>query len=422
MFKYAPEDIIDEIKKKQMPVIIYGVGVVGKVLLDFCEKEDIAVECFCDGNKKVAQSEFCGKEVIFTPNLKARYKDAIFLISVAAIKDTVDLLQDLGFSHWYAGGLLLNNADYSQGQNQIDYVKYAVETCVLCHQAYLNPEEIFFRSLDFIITERCTLRCKDCSNLMQYYEHPKDCDINILLKSLDVFCSIIDKVLEFRIIGGEALLNKDWPIIVEKLTNEPKVKRVVLYTNGTIVPNGKYIRYLKHSKILFNITNYGGLSRKINELTRTLEENKIAYYVVTTDEWLDCAAITPHIRGSEESQKFFRMCCAKNMPTLSEGKLFRCPYSANAFRLKAVPDNKDDYVDLFRLQLDAAHICQAKEKVQNYILHKDFLKTCDYCNGRPLSGLEVDPPVGTVQPALQINKPREYYRYTTGQEINQAGE
>jgi hypothetical protein len=404
----SKEDIINEIKSKQLPVIICGAGIVGKTLLSICKDEGIEVECFCDSSKKVAQSNFCDMEVIYTPYLKTRYKDAIFIISVAAIKDVVDLLHSLGFSNWYAGGLLLKDLDVSQNRPDasLDYTKFAIENCILCHDGYLNPNKLFLRSIDLIITERCSLRCRDCSNLMQYYEKPKNCDTDMLLKSIDVFCKVIDEVMDFRVIGGDVFMNKEWPIIIKRLTDEPKAKRVVLYTNGTIVPNEKHISYLKHDKVLVIITDYGVLSKKLVELKQILETNKIAYHVLKVTEWLDCAAITPHNRGVDGNREIFKICCAKNMATLSDGKLFRCPYSANAARLSAVPYFKNDYIDLFQEPLDEAGILETKNKVRDYLLHKDYLETCDFCNGRPLSGPE-------VEPAVQVDKPLKYHKYAT---------
>ena len=31
--------------------------------------------------------------------------------------------------------------------------------------------------MDVVITERCSLKCKDCANLMQYYEKPQNSDL-----------------------------------------------------------------------------------------------------------------------------------------------------------------------------------------------------------------------------------------------------
>ena len=86
------------------------------------------------------------------------------------------------------------------------------------------------------------------------------------------------------------------------------------------------------------------------------------------------------------------------------GGMYRCPYVANAVRLSAVPDNKNDYIDLLQEPLDMANIRETKNKVRDYILHKDYLETCDYYNGRSLSGPE-------VQPAIQADKPFVYQKY-----------
>lgn len=413
--KTSKKDIIKEIKDKQLPVIICGAGIVGKTLLSICKDEGIAVECFCDSSQKVAGSNFCGLEVIYTPDLKTKYQDAIFLISVAAIKDVVGLLHDLGFSDWYAGGLLLKDLDVSQSRLKtaaIDYPKFAIESCILCHDGYLNTDKLFLRSIDLIITERCSLRCQNCSNLAQYYENPKDCDTEMLLKSIDVFCNIFDEVMEFRLIGGDIFMNQEWPVIVKRLIKEPKVKRVVLYTNGTLIPNQKHTPLLKDDKVLVVISDYGSLSRNLARLKQMFEQNKIAYHVLEVGEWLDCAAIKSRHRSPDQNKQIYKICCAKNMATLSDGKLFRCPYAANAARLQAVPDYKNDYIDLFQESLDSASIGKTKNKVRDYLLNKDYLETCDFCNGRPLSGPE-------VPPAVQVAKPLPYHKYLVkGQKSN----
>ncbi len=402
------ENMLNEIRSSKLPVIINGAGVVGETLLSFCEKEGIKVDCFCDNSKKVSQSNFCGMEVIHMPDLKTRYDDAIVLISSASIKDVVDTLDDLGFSHWYSGGVLLKDSDVSQKEPLIDRTKFAVESCILCHNGYLNPDKLFIRSIDLIITERCSLRCKDCSNLMQYYENPKDCDTNMLLKSIDAFCTFVDEVMEFRVLGGEVFMNKQWPTIVNRLAEEPKVKRVVLYSNGTILPSRESLPTLENNKVIVTVSDYGSLSRKVNELKQLFEENKISYSILKFDDWLDCSTIKSHNRDAEQNKKLYQVCCAKNMLTLSDGKLFSCPYAANASRLQAVPDYKSDYIDLFQEPL--VSIGGMKNKIKNYILHKEYLKTCDYCNGRPLSGKE-------VQPSVQIDKPLKYHKY--GVKINE---
>jgi len=344
--------------------------------------------------------------VLYTPDLKQRFEDATILISVASIKDVVELLGSMGFTNWHAGGLLLKDMDVDQdGEDPaLDYTKFAVENCILCHDGYLHPDKLFLRSIDLIITERCSLKCRDCSNLTQYYEHPKDLDTDMLLRSIDVFCGIVDEVMDFRILGGDALMNKRWPFIVERLTGEPRARRVVLYTNGTIVPQDEGIPSLRDPKVLVIITDYGKLSRKLAELKRLLRDERVAHHVLQVDDWLDCSAITPHHRTVEQAQDVYAKCCAKNMLTLSSGKLFRCPYAANAHRLRAVPDCETDYVDIFAEPTDAQNLAAAKRKVRDYVLRDEVLETCDFCNGRPLSGKE-------TEVAVQTKTPLPFHKY-----------
>lgn len=399
--------IIQEIKEKNLPVIICGAGIVGETLLSICEKEGIKVDSFCDNSKKTAGTNFCGLKVHYMPELKSIYDNAVLLLSVAAIKDVVDLINDLGYENWYSGSYLLKGMELSQDDDfSIDYKKFAIDNCIVCHEGFLNSEKIFFRSIDLIITEKCSLKCVDCSNLMQYYENPQNCDTEMLLKSIDLFCEAVDEVMEFRIIGGETFMNKEWPIIVEKLVDEPKIRRIVLYTNSTIVPNKKYIKLLQHKKVLIIATDYGNnLSKKLTELKNLFEENKISHHILKFDEWLDCSSILQHNRTHQGNMEIFKQCCAKNMATLSDGKIFRCPYAANANRLKAVPDFRTDYVDLFEEKSDKRNLFETRKHIKDYMFRQKYLVTCDFCPGRPLSGI-------AVKPAVQVVKPLEYNKFT----------
>ena len=64
------------------------------------------------------------------------------------------------------------------------------------------------KHLDLVLTEKCSLKFKDCSNLMQYYAKPIDEDYVNLIKGLDKFMNSVDFVNEIRFIGGEPLLYK----------------------------------------------------------------------------------------------------------------------------------------------------------------------------------------------------------------------
>jgi hypothetical protein len=236
---------------------------------------------------------------------------------------------------------------------------------------------------------------------MQYYKKPRDCDTKDLLKSIDRFCALIDEVNEFRIIGGEPFMNREFHLLTDKIINEPKVKKIVFYTNGTIIPNSTQLKSLMNKKVLIIITDYGALSKNIEGLTQTLRQKHIAFYAQKAHGWTDCSGITKHNRSSAQNTEIFRNCCAKNTVTLSEGKLYRCPFSANADRLLAVPRQENDFVDILYWKKGSEGIDEKRREIKDLLLNKHFLKVCDYCTGRSFMASE-------IAPAVQTRAPLEY--------------
>ena len=47
-----------------------------------------------------------------------------------------------------------------------------------------KERELKVDSIDLMLTEKCSLKCKDCSNLMQFYAKPVDEDFEIVIKTL----------------------------------------------------------------------------------------------------------------------------------------------------------------------------------------------------------------------------------------------
>jgi Radical SAM superfamily len=394
-------ELLDRLRRTAKPIVLSGAGIVGEAVLELCRAQGIEIAGVCDGSTKVAGTRFHGFEVIHTTRLRERYGDTLVLISVAAIKDVVDLLRCQGFDDWVAAGPLLESQAGGL-DSATDARAFAVETCILCHAGYLYPEKAFLRSVDLIITERCSLKCKDCANLMQYYDRPQNVPTELLFHSIDTLCGALDEIMELRIIGGDAFMNKDWPQIAARALATDKIKRVVVYTNGTIVPKAEHAQLLRHPKVITVVTDYGPLSRDLARLKTYFAEHGVAHRILQVDSWLDCARIERRDRQAADKERIYRECCAKNMLSLSEGRLFRCPFAANADRLAAVPDVADDYVDIHAAIPGGS--AELRRRIMDYALRDRPLGTCDYCSGRPLAGTE-------VAPAVQVAAALPYRRY-----------
>lgn len=402
--QYMTSDrILDEINRLQIPVIIFGVGIVGKTLLKFCQKNNIEIDSFCDNSHAKSKEVIDGKSVVFTQNINNKYKEAIILITAADIRDVVVQLDSLGDFRLYSGAELLKSVDLEklELEDKLDFVKYAVETCVLCHESYLCTNKLFLRSVDVVITEKCSMRCQDCANLMQYYTHPVDCDLSKTIESIDNLWKVVDEVNEFRVIGGEPFMNKNWFKVVDRLINDDKVKKVIIYTNGTIVPKEEHAKFLANDKLIVFITDYGYLSKNISNFEAYLLEHNISYYIRKASGWTRCGIIKKHNRNIDELEYVFMNCCAKNLITLIDGLLYRCPFIANANRLGALPDDSSNYFDLSLLNDDIESIEKYKNELRAYLYDISYLNACNYCKGRFLSDPE-------IEPAIQSDFPIEY--------------
>lgn len=390
-------ELIESIKSNKLPVIIFGASTVGEVLSHHLEEQGITVTAFTENQAHKTEQSFCGIEVIHTSKLQERFKDAHFIISAADIEDVIHQLNELGFYHTHAAGILIQNIDLEKRAYSapVDFVEFAVSACITCHDSFLSPETISLRSVDIMVTEKCSLKCTDCSNLMQYFKEPVHYQLEEMLQSVETLCASVDSIHEFRVIGGEPLMNKNVYGVIEKLSSISKVKRVVIYTNGSIPINMKYIDILQNPKVILMITSYGHLSKNLSKMESVCDEYKITYHTRPAQGWTDSSKIAQHHRDTKTQNKIFQSCCAKSLYTLSEGELHRCPFSANAARLGAIPDYKNDYINL----LDPAIVSSGnRNRMQQFTSNMtEALSACDFCNGRPLDDPQITPGIQTKE-------------------------
>ena len=377
------------------PVIICGADTVGRVLFDVCKEIGLNVVGFADYKPSLTGTMFCGLKVYYTPNMPKKFKDATYLISVMTIRDVVETLHSQGIDNLIAGGSLLGRIDTAQTSYLLNDEKYQVESCRISHNAFMKKYYVFLRSIDIMITERCSLRCRDCSNLMQYFERPRNYQIDDLNMSVYSLLKYTDEIMEARILGGDTFMHPEWARMVAWVGCFSKIGRVIVYTNGVIIP--KDISILSHPKVIVYLTDYGKLSKNLNKLVSLFEESRVRYKIVKIDEWLDCSSIYKHNRTAEQNDKLFQECIATNLITLTDGKVFRCPYAASAFQLKAVENIKTDYVDVYGLT--------NKKTLNDYITSRKAMSICDYCTSRILDN--------KVTPAVQIKEPLKYKRVRT---------
>jgi cyclic pyranopterin phosphate synthase len=91
------------------------------------------------------------------------------------------------------------------------------------------------RSLRVSVTDRCNLRCSYCMPQEEYVWLPRQelLSFEELARMVEMFTSL--GVHDVRLTGGEPLLRRDLPNLVEKLAANPRIRDLALTTNGLLL-------------------------------------------------------------------------------------------------------------------------------------------------------------------------------------------
>lgn len=130
-----------------------------------------------------------------------------------------------------------------------------------------DEEEQFFQKkalnipqIEFGITTKCTLTCKDCCALIPQLDRQKHIKMTFEDFKLyfDKLYNAVDLIRRFVILGGEPLLNPDLPKMLEYAAQKDKIFFIQLITNGTMLPKDDLLEVLeKYNKRIFvYMSNY----------------------------------------------------------------------------------------------------------------------------------------------------------------------
>jgi len=390
---------IDYSKKFSRGVIIFGTGNLGTLAMKSLEQKKIKIICFADNNRRNQNKKFKNYNVIAPEQLQNEIYNYPILICSLNFRYFKRQLDSLGVKDYHDTDFLFEKLDLDNSEtewsqerckNQIDLYNYAVSSA-------RDKSKLRLNSLDLVLTEKCSLKCKDCSNLMQYYAKPVDEDFDLLMKSLGKFMDSVDFIQEIRFIGGEPFMYKRIDEVINKVLEYSNFNKLVVFTNGTIVPKQEKVKTFQNQKIIFKISNYGEISKNVTKLENFLSLNKIRYISERVTRWQDCARIEKFERPISLTKEIFGNCCVNEALTMLHGKLYLCPYSAHAENLDAIPKTSSDSIDLNILDNNDV----IKGNIRSLVFNKEYLGACNWCNGRDYN-------VSNVEAALQTEKPLEY--------------
>jgi len=367
-------------------IVVIGCGIIGKIAKASLEKDQINIFAFFDSNKKKQGGFFQNTKILTEEELDNLDKNTLFIIAHNYFNSSKLFLNKKNFHNVddcikIFNKINLDDLEIQFNEYESQNFKREIDWYTADTKKERSTDESFLqlKCIDIMITEKCSMKCKDCANLMQYYIKPENADIEILFKSIDRLMSAIEHLYEFRVLGGEPFMNKDINKVINKLKTYKNFSNIVIYTNATIIPKNENLTCLQSEKVTLEITNYGeSLSKNHDKIVEIYKQKNINYRTKDPGEWTESGKIKFYKRSKEELQRTFDNCCVKNTTTLMDGVLYRCPYAANATKLKAVPLVNEEVVHL----KENKSIQETKKEINKFFNSNKPITACSFCGGR----------------------------------------
>ncbi|WP_342758485.1 radical SAM protein [Kineothrix sedimenti] len=237
-------------------------------------------------------------------------------------------------------------------------------------QRLIKDDYVVIPRMPIILSTKCTLRCKECNNLVPYFNNPIEFSAEEIIDNITKVAHAADEWIYCELVGGEPFLYKELPKVLNYVLELKKIRAIEVTTNGTVIPSKEVLGLLANEKIIVKISDYGKYSN-IPKLTNIFEENHIKYTVYEDMQWIKAGGCDKRNRDLRIQISQYMQCPASHYcHTLMGNKIFICSRAASLYYLEILKeDNEYILIDNNRL----------KEDIKGLYL-KPQCTACDYCD------------------------------------------
>lgn len=267
--------------------------------------------------------------------------------------------------------------DYLEQNN----VKWTWYKNIVSIWPFKHKNKVHIYQTDVLVTERCTLACSYCNMFMPHYESPIHREFDIIKSDIDSYFGIVDYVSVFHLVGGEPFLYPNIEEIIEYILKNyiHKIDKLIITTNGTILPKQSTLDLLKENEVILSVSDYTDklpyIQKKVLRVLDIYKSQNINHYVRNEIEWYDFGDLRIKKNlTTDELIKHFDNCTAP-FRGLNDGKFYYCHLNTSAVRTNLFPLNDNDYVSINDV---------SKEDLIKFDLgytNLGYITFCDNCNG-----------------------------------------
>ena len=360
-------------------VIIFGASRAGLYALKVLKYLNIKCLCIIDNDFTKLSNEYYGVEVLSPLEGFKKYGNVLVLISVmsfgelTAIKDS---LKKINYSnlHYVVPEVFDFYIKYLT-KRKFNFTTYRKNKSKFFHRLAMDKDQKLSPSITIMINEKCNLNCSDCAALVPLNKDPESFNIETIIKSLKSYCGAFDFVYRICIMGGEPFLHKDINLILESFLELDNVLFIDIATNGTVVPQTRTMNLLDQLGATIEISDYGDVSRKMNELIIECQQLDIVHFIQKYESWMTIGGFFSRDRDEINKMETFLKCTSNVGITnhIVAHMLSRCIFSAMAGKLKLIPQANTDYVDLTHANEETF------KKIRDLTFRSTYLEACNFC-------------------------------------------
>ena len=245
------------------------------------------------------------------------------------------------------------------------------------HLQWLNLNMCYkpiIQHLEINIADGCNLNCKGCLHFSNLYSRDEFPDLESLLKTIQEVAKKCE-IFQFRVLGGEPLLNTNLAEFLIKLRKILPNTDLAVISNGILIPkvSDKLFRVMNENYIGFNLTLYKPTLKMKKNIYTTLEQNGVAYgsHEAITDKFEKYLMLEP----AKIDEKPYEKCVSRGILFLKNNMLFRCPLEACI----------EKYYETFQIDLKAPEGIDVFDENINWEilvseLYEKPRKLCYYCS------------------------------------------
>lgn len=304
-----------------MNVVIWGAGKFGQYVETHLRNDKrIAVKAFVDTNKELWGTKIEGIEVISPTTLyKLEKIDAILV----AFYNSMFFYEEIINNRNYKYGFILNRV-----WQQRLYLKYNLledENIVWNDADYIKNMPII-KKLETHIVDYCNLNCRGCSHFSNLYHYGEQIPFEIYCRDLEQVAKNAF-VVNFNMLGGEALLNKQIAEYMEYARKLMPYTDIQLISNGLLIlkQTESFFESCRKNDIMISISGYQPTLKIRNEIEDILKKNDITY--VFRSNVMDFGK-NIDLTGSVDKYEAMKRCREHTCHFLRYGKIYKCPFEA----------------------------------------------------------------------------------------------